>query len=113
MKNDMTKRIVFLDYLRVIACFMVMAIHSCEPYYLTMEGDRVVTKIASYCDAVCITVVECLCRVCVPLFVMASSYLLFPVAKPTGEFLRRRIGRVLVPFEIGRASCRERVSPRV
>ena len=94
----MTKRIVFLDYLRVIACFMVMAIHSCEPYYLAMEGDRVVTKIASCGDAICITLVECLCRVCVPLFVMVSSYLLFPVTKPTGEFLRRRIGRVMVPF---------------
>ena len=100
MKDVVTKRIVFLDYLRVIACFMVMAIHSCEPYYLAMEGDRVVTKIASCGDAICITLVECLCRVCVPLFVMASSYLLFPVTKPTGEFLRRRIGRVLVPFAI-------------
>ena len=27
-------RIVFLDYLRVVACFMVMAIHSAEPFYL-------------------------------------------------------------------------------
>lgn len=98
MKNGATERIVFLDYLRVIACFMVMAIHACEPYYLTMEGDAVVTKIVSRCDAVCITVVECLCRVCVPLFVMASSYLLFPVTKPTGEFFRRRLGRVVVPF---------------
>lgn len=24
-------RIVFLDYLRVIACLMVMVIHACEP----------------------------------------------------------------------------------
>lgn len=94
------RRIVFLDYLRVVACFMVMAIHACEPYYLTMDGDALVTKIHSRCDAVCITVVECLCRVCVPLFVMSSSYLLFPVAKPTGEFFRRRLARVAVPFAI-------------
>lgn len=94
------KRIVFLDYLRVVACFMVMAIHACEPYYLTMEGGAVVTTILSHCDAVCITVVECLCRVCVPLFVMASSYLLFPVTTSTGGFLRRRLARVGVPFVI-------------
>jgi surface polysaccharide O-acyltransferase-like enzyme len=98
MKEE--KRIVFLDYLRVIACFMVMAIHACEPYYLTMEGDQVVTKIVSRLDAVCITLVECLCRVCVPLFVMASSYLLFPLNKPTGVFFRRRLARVVVPFAI-------------
>lgn len=93
-------RIVFLDYLRVAACFMVMAIHACEPYYLTMDGDTLVTKIISRCDAVCITVVECLCRVCVPLFVMTSSYLLFPVTKPAGEFFRRRLARVAVPFVV-------------
>ena len=32
------ERIVFLDWLRVVACFMVMAIHSAEPFYL--GGDR-------------------------------------------------------------------------
>ena len=88
------RRIVFLDYLRVIACFMVMVIHACEPYYL--GGDQG-TYIASRWDAFWVTVVECLCRVCVPLFVMASSYLLFPVTKPTGGFLRRRLARVAVP----------------
>lgn len=98
------KRIVFLDYLRVAACLMVMVIHSCEPYYLAMEGDSLVTRILTRCDAVCITAVECLCRVCVPLFVMASSYLLFPVAKPTGEFFRRRLARVAVPFVIWSAA---------
>jgi surface polysaccharide O-acyltransferase-like enzyme len=94
------ERIVFLDYLRLIACFMVMAIHSCEPYYLTMEGGSVVTKIASRTDGIWITVVECLCRVCVPLFVMASSYLLFPLIKPTGEFFKRRLSRIVVPFVV-------------
>ena len=92
MKSD---RIVFLDYLRVTACFMVMAIHACEPFYL--GGDEG-TYIASRCDAVWVTLTEVLCRVCVPLFVMASSYLLFPLRKPTGEFFRRRLRRIAVPF---------------
>ncbi len=35
---DHTKRIVFLDYLRVIACFMVILVHSCEFYYLGDGG---------------------------------------------------------------------------
>ena len=90
-------RVVFLDYLRVVACFMVMAIHSAEPFYLGgAEPD--ITHIASRWDMLWITVTECICRVCVPLFVMASSYLLFPVRRPTGEFFRRRLVRIVVPF---------------
>ena len=88
-------RIVFLDCLRVIACFMVMAIHACEPFYL--GGDEG-TYIADRVDAVWVTLTEVFCRVCVPLFVMASSYLLFPLQKPAGEFFRRRLGRIAVPF---------------
>lgn len=88
-------RIVFLDYLRVIACFMVMAIHACEPFYL--GGDEG-TYIADRADAVWVALTEVFCRVCVPLFVMASSYLLFPLQKPAGEFFRRRLGRIAVPF---------------
>ncbi len=88
------KRVVFLDYLRLIACFMVMVIHSCEPYYLCSEG----TYVASRFDLACVTVVECLCRVCVPLFVIASSYLLFPLKVSTADFFRRRLFRVAVPF---------------
>ena len=92
-------RIAFLDHLRVIACFMVVAIHASEPFYLGGEAPNV-TFIASRLDAFWVTLVECLCRVCVPLFVMASSYLLFPLTKPTGEFFRRRIARVAVPFVV-------------
>ena len=44
------KRIVFLDWLRVIACFMVMVIHSCEPFYLGGEAPNV-TAIANRWDA--------------------------------------------------------------
>jgi surface polysaccharide O-acyltransferase-like enzyme len=98
------KRIVFLDYLRVIACFMVMVIHAAEPYYLTVENGALVTKIASRFDAVCITAAEGLCRICVPLFVMASSYLLFPLTRPAGEFFRRRLTRTVVPFAVWSAA---------
>ena len=90
-------RVVFLDWLRVIACFMVMVIHSSEPFYLGGEAPNV-TSIANKWDAIWISIVESVCRVCVPLFVMASSYLLFPLKKPTGEFFRRRLARILVPF---------------
>ena len=101
VKNEGTagNRVVFLDWLRVIACFMVMVIHSCEPFYLGGEAPNV-TFIANKWDAIWISLVESVCRVCVPLFVMASSYLLFPLKKPTGEFFRRRLVRILIPFAV-------------
>ena len=92
-------RIAFLDHLRFVACFMVMAIHSCEPFYLGGTEPNV-THIATRWDMFWITVTECLCRVCVPLFVIASSYLLFPVRGGTGAFLKRRLLRVGVPFVV-------------
>ena len=92
-------RVVFLDWLRVLACFMVMTIHAAEPFYLGGEAPNV-TFIANRLDAVWISVVESVCRVCVPLFVMASSYLLFPLKKPTGEFFRRRLLRIVIPFVV-------------
>ena len=33
-----------------------------------------------------------------PLFIVASSYLQFPLHYSSGEFMRRRVVRVLVPF---------------
>jgi len=91
------ERVVFLDWLRIIACFMVMVIHSCEPFYLGGAAPNV-TFIANRWDAFWVSLVESVCRVCVPLFVMASGYLLFPLKRPTGEFFRRRLGRIVVPF---------------
>lgn len=87
-------RIVFLDWLRVIACFMVMLVHSIEPFYLDDAG----TYIATLSDGFWCTVLNSPLRSAVPLFVIASSYLLFPLRQPTVQFFRRRIRRVLLPL---------------
>ncbi|MGN0854177.1 MAG: acyltransferase [Kiritimatiellia bacterium] len=99
----MKTRIVFLDYLRIAACLMVMAIHAAECFYLGGEAPNV-AFIASRSDAFWVTATECVCRACVPLFVIASSYLLFPVSRPTGEFFRRRFVRIFIPFAIWAAA---------
>ncbi len=88
------KREVWLDYLRVTACFMVMVVHGTEPFYIGEEGARMATAT----DAFWVSAFEALCRCCVPLFVIASSYLQFPLHYSTGEFFRRRAVRVLVPM---------------
>lgn len=92
-----TKRVVFLDYLRVIAIFMVMVVHACEQYYFGPDGGLL---ICSRRDALCVTILDSICRASVPLFVLASAYLLFPVSGSTGAFIRRRFLRVLIPYFI-------------
>ena len=91
------RRVVFLDWLRIIACFMVMLVHTCEPFYFDADGN---TFFQSKNAAFWASWLDSLVRCCVPLFVMASSYLLFPVTRPTGEFFRRRLVRVFVPYVV-------------
>ena len=88
-------RIVFLDYLRIVACFMVMVVHAVEPFYF--DGDMNL-HIATKSDAAWVALIDSAARACVPLFAMASCYLLFPLKLPTGAFFRRRTTRILVPF---------------
>ncbi len=95
MENS--NRIVFLDWLRFIACFMVMLVHSIEPFYL---GGPEGTYISSKANALWTTLINSALRPAVPLFVLASSYLLFPVKTDTGTFFKKRFIRVLVPFII-------------
>lgn len=90
------KREVWVDWLRVVACFLVLVVHSTEPFYLGGDGSQVLTA----ADAWWVAFFDTLARACVPLFVIASSYLLFPLKYNAGEFVRRRAGRILVPFVI-------------
>ena len=84
----------WIDWMRVAACLMVMVVHSTEPFYLGGEGSRILTE----GDAYWASFFDSFVRACVPLFVVASSYLQFPLHYSTGKFLRRRALRVLVPF---------------
>jgi surface polysaccharide O-acyltransferase-like enzyme len=88
------KRAIWLDYLRLTACFLVMLTHSTEPFYLGGEGSLILT----HSDAVWVAVLDVLSRSAVVLFVIASSYLQLPLRYPTGEFFRRRAARILPSF---------------
>lgn len=97
------QRIVFADWLRVIACFMVMLVHASENFYgadssglagsvsmLANESNRF--WVAFYDGAVA--------RTCVPLFMTISAFLLVPL-KPgmsMGAFYQRRLLRVVPPL---------------
>lgn len=89
-----TDRIVFLDYLRVIACFMVVMVHACEFYYCTETGAIPTDDSAR----LWVSLIDGAFRQSVPLFVMASSFLLVPLTMDASTFFRRRFVRVFVPF---------------
>ena len=89
-------RHVWIDWMRVTACLMVLTVHSTEPFYLGGEGSLILTA----ADAHWVSLFDTFVRACVPLFVVASSYLQFPIHYSTGEFLRRRALRVAVPFVV-------------
>ena len=90
------ERVIFLDYLRVIACFMVIVVHNVEPFYLGHGG----TYIESWEDGFWCTVIDSAFRAAVPLFLLASSYLQFPVKYDTATFFKKRLVRVGIPFAV-------------
>ena len=92
--TNLPAREIWIDWLRVAACFMVMVVHSTEPFYLGGDGSLVLTRADAFWSAV----TDSLVRSCVPLFVIASSYLQFPLRYRTREFFSRRVKRVLLPL---------------
>lgn len=94
MAKDEMKREVWIDWMRVLACLMVMIVHSTEPFYLGGDGAQVLTA----SDGLWASFFDSVVRMCVPLFIIASSYLLFPMHTSTSQFLSRRAVRILIPF---------------
>lgn len=90
------KREIWIDWMRVAACFMVILVHSTEPFYLGGEGSLILNQ----ADAFWSSFFDSFVRACVPLFVVASSYLQLPLHYSAGEFFRRRTVRVLIPFVV-------------
>lgn len=97
------KRIVFLDYIRVFACFLVMLVHASENYYgavgaSDMAGPQ--SYLANEADRLWVSIYDGFSRMSVPLFMVVSAFLLVPlkVGQTTWTFYRRRFARILPPF---------------
>ena len=82
-----------LDILRIVACYMVMQLHSGQFYYSGQFASVLPGK-----GPVLIGFFNSLFRSAVPLFVMTSGYLLLPMRNDILTFLRSRFTRVLFPF---------------
>lgn len=79
----MQQRNYAFDVVRVLACLMVILTHSPMPG--TDVGGLVLSSISLFCAP------------CIGLFFMVSGALLLPVRTDSRTFLRRRLGKVLVP----------------
>lgn len=82
----------WVDALRVLACFLVVMAHACDPFVGMFDTDRTgfLTGVIS----------SSLTRASVPLFVMMTAVVLLPLRPGTTlrGFYRKRIGRVVVPL---------------
>lgn len=97
------KRIVFLDYVRVFACFLVMVVHASENFYgaagsSDMAGPQ--SFLASEADRLWVSVYDGFSRMAVPLFMIVSAFLLAPMKREqtSWQFYRQRAVRILPPF---------------
>ena len=99
------KRIVFLDYVRVFACFLVILVHASENFYGAAGSTDMVgpqSYLASETDRLWVAVYDGFSRMAVPLFMIVSAFLLAPMKKEqtTWQFYRQRCLRILPPFFI-------------
>ncbi len=91
------QRIVFLDWLRAAACLMVMLVHASECVYSDDYSFSFPSELARWS----VMFIQGFVRpVAVPLFLMASAYLLVPVRTGTRAFLKKRFTRVGIPFVV-------------
>ena len=97
------KRIVFLDYIRIFACFLVILVHASEQYY-GVVGDSALAGpqsfLANETDRLWVSLYDGFSRMSVPLFIIVSAFLLAPMAEGQSawDFYKRRCRRILPPF---------------
>jgi len=87
------KRYFGIDLIRVLACFLVIEIHSGQLYYIDSEGGLIKSE-----KNIWPGIFNSLATVCVPLFVMISGYLLLPMKTDYSTFLKKRFTRILFPY---------------
>lgn len=88
------RREVWVDKLRLLAIFMVVCCHCCDPF--TFNPDPAVSNNPAY--GFWGAVYQAFLRPCVPLFACMTGLLLLPIKQEMGAFYKKRICRVLWPF---------------
>ena len=84
------KHIAWVDTLRVLACFLVIVSHACDPFVGQYDNNRTEFLTGALTGS--------FVRSCVPLFVMISGVLLIPVTMDMATFYAKRAKRLVIPF---------------
>ena len=94
----MTKeRIAFVDYIRVVACLLVMVVHASEQFY----NMGPISQVDNEDNRLWVSIYDGFFgRISVPLFMIVSAFLLVPMKSgmTMSQFYRRRFLRILPPF---------------
>lgn len=80
----------WIDLLRIIACFLVVLAHCCDPFVARFNDN--------YTEFLSGALWGSFLRPCVPLFVMMTGVLMFPVKMEMGAFYKKRITRIVIPL---------------
>lgn len=84
------ENIGWIDILRIIACFLVVVSHCCDPFVGLFDINNK--------DFLTGAFIGSSVRSCVPLFVMMTGVLLLPINLDVRTFYKKRIGRIVVPL---------------
>lgn len=103
MEQNKNNRIVFIDYIRVVACFMVMLVHASENFYAADSSGLAgnVSMLLNEQNRFWVAFWDGgVSRTAVPLFMIVSAFLLVPLksGQTMTQFYRRRFLRILPPF---------------
>lgn len=90
MEIKKRENIGWVDLLRVLACFLVIFSHCCDPFVAQFDNDRGAFLTGAFSGS--------FVRACVPLFVMMTGVLLFPIRTNMTDFYKKRIGRIIIPL---------------
>lgn len=99
----MNKRIEFIDWIRVVACLMVMLVHASENFYGADSSGLAgnVSMLANEANRFWVSFYDgFISRAAVPLFMIVSAFLLVPMkpGQTMTSFYKHRFGRILPPF---------------
>lgn len=89
-KNFGHGNIGWVDLLRVVACFLVVLAHCCDPFVGRFDPSDAGFLAGVFTGSAV--------RASVPLFVMITGMLLLPVKTGAAEFYKKRLGRIVWPL---------------
>lgn len=90
MNKEQPQHIAWVDLLRIVACFLVVLAHCCDPFVGKFDDNPVEFLSGTFWGS--------FVRCSVPLFVMISGVLLLPMNMDTGAFYSRRMKRIIIPL---------------